>query len=160
VSPFVQQNAFQTGPIDGPPGSWLSDLVAQLEVDGVGVYGEDIFTSTKSSPPILPNGEATLSVVATGGTSPEKTHNSVIRPAYVRPGAQLTARARDYTTAEAKAQAAYDSLVKVRNVHINSGWYMSIDPLQEPFDGGTDERGQSQCQFNVIGRKRSHSEPY
>ena len=134
--------------------NWLTDLVTQLEADGVGTFGEDLFTSSKAAPPILVSGEATVSVIATGGTSPDHTHNAVITPAYVRPGAQITVRARDYTTAEAKAREVYNSLVKVRNQFINAGWYLSIDALQEPFDGGKDERGQMQCQFNVIGKKR------
>lgn len=130
--------------------SWLNDLVTLLEADGVGTFGTSIFTSTKAAPPILPSGS--LMIVATGGSGADRTHNAIIRPAIVRPGAQFTARAADYPTAERLARLAYDAVVVVRNQWINSGWYLEIMPLQEPFDGGLDVRGQSQCHFNVLGR--------
>jgi hypothetical protein len=129
---------------------WLGDLVTMLETDGVATFGVDLFTSTKSAPPLLSSG--TLTVIATGGTSADRTHNAVIRPATVRPGAQITARAANYTTAERLARLAYDAVVVVRNQWVNSGWYKDIVPLQEPFDGGLDARGQAQCQFNILGR--------
>jgi hypothetical protein len=129
---------------------WLDDLVTLLEADGVGVFGENIFGTSKSAPPILPSG--TLSILVTGGSGADHTHNSVIRPAIVRPGAQITARAPDGVLADRLAHLAYDALAMVRNRWINSGWYLSIDALQEPHDGGLDARGQSQVFFNVVGK--------
>lgn len=130
--------------------SWLADLVTILEADGVATFGVDLFTSTKAAPPFLLSG--TLTVVETGGTSADRTHNAVIRPATVRPGAQITARAKDYDTASRLAHLAYDAFVVVRNQWISSGWYKELTLMQEPFDGGLDKRGQAQCQFNIVGR--------
>jgi hypothetical protein len=133
---------------DGPS-SWLGDLVTVLEQDGVGTYGENIFTSTKAALPMLPSG--IISIVETGGSGADNTHNAVIRPAMVRPGAQITARADDQDKARALAHLAYDAFVVVRNQWINSGWYLKIAPQQLPFDGGFDSRSQSMSQFNVLG---------
>lgn len=139
---------------------WLADLVTILEGDSVGTFGTTIFTSTKAAPPLMPIGSAVLVIVETGGTSPERTHNDDIgqpgtdkgRPATVRPGAQITAKAADYDTAAVLAHLAYDSLVKVTNQFVNSGWYKDINVLQEPFDGGLDARGNAQCKFNIVGK--------
>lgn len=133
---------------------WLNDLVTQLQAEGVGTFNADIFASSKAVPPVLASGFATIVIIDTGGTDPEKTHNSVILPAYLRPSAQLTARADSYEAADAKARAAYAALVKVRNQFIGATWYKWINPLQEPFDGGVDDRGQIRVWFNVIGNKR------
>ena len=135
--------------------SWLDDLIDQLETDAVGTFGVDLFKGSKASIPLLASGAATLQVITTGGTSPDRTHNEVIRPAYLRPSAQLTARADRYSTAEAKLQAAFDSLVKVRNQFIGSTWYQEITPDQSDFiDLGVDDRKQVRLTFNVTGNKR------
>ena len=138
---------------------WLDDLVTLMTDAGM-TLGADLFTSTRSSPPILASGEATLTIVETSGSSPERTQNSVIRPAYLRVSAQFMARAKTYAKARAKAQLAYDQVVGIRNVLIidnsalHSGWYREIVPLQEPFDPGPNDRGEAQCGFNVAGVKR------
>ena len=134
---------------------WLDELVILMDDANVGTLGVDMFTSTKSAPPILASGEATLSIVETSGSSPERTQNSVIKPAYLNLAAQFLARAGTYAKAKAKAQAAYDAVVGIRNVTVTdnaliSGWYREITPLQEPFDAGVDDRGQARCAFNVI----------
>ena len=138
------------------PAGWLNDLVTILENASVGTFGVTILTSTKSAPPApaLPNGSATLTIVETGGTSPMDTHNSVIRPAIVRPGAQLIARAPNYDTAKAMAHLAYDAFVSLHNVYVNSGLYIEVRPRQEPFDAGMEPGpgAQSKCIFNVLGK--------
>lgn len=134
---------------------WLDDLIFKLHADGVGTYGTNIFKGSKASIPVLPNGAATLQLISTGGTNPDRTHNSVIRPAYLRPTAQLTARADGYSACETMARAAFDSLVSVRNEFINSTWYQEIEPLQSEFiDLGVDEKKQNRLVFNVLGNKR------
>lgn len=139
--------------------AWLDDLVTLMTDAGMTI-GADLFTSTKSAPPLLVSGEATLTIVETGGTDPERTQNSVIIPAYIRPSAQFTARADSYAKAKAKAQTAYNAVVGIRNSLIvdagflHSGWYREINPLQEPFDAGVDDRKQARCVFNVIAIKR------
>jgi hypothetical protein len=131
--------------------AWLEDIVTQLESNGVGTYGVNIFISTKRGIPVLASGQATLQLIKTGGTAPENTQNSTETPAYSNPGCQITCRAGDWVTAYGMAEKAYLSLFKVRNQFINSGWYRSIKPLQEPFDSGVDERGQVLVRFNVLG---------
>lgn len=138
---------------------WLDDLVTLMTDAGM-TLGSDLFTSTRSEPPILASGEATLTIVETSGSSPERTQNSVLRPAYLRVSAQFMARSKSYAKARAKAQTAYDQVVGIRNSVIidnsalHSGWYREIVPLQEPFDAGVDDRGQVRCGFNVVAVKR------
>lgn len=138
--------------------AWLEDLVTQLEAEGVGTFGVSIFASSRASVPVLASGLATVHIIETGGEAPENTHNALITPGYLQPGAQITSRADDYDAAMAKARQAYNALFKVRNQFINSGWYKWIKPLQEPFDlqapAGVDPRGQCRIVFNVIGNKR------
>lgn len=130
---------------------WLEDLITVLEADGVGVYGSTIFKGSAASVPMLASG-ATLVLMETGGSGPENTQNSTQTPAYLRPTAQLSVRANTRPAARAMAEAAYLSLFKIRNQHINSGWYQFVRPLQEPFDGGVDDRKQVRIVFNVTGK--------
>ncbi len=144
---------------------WLDDLVT-LTQDGSDYldFGTTLWTSTKSTPPLVASG--TLSIVETSGSAPERTHNSVARPAYLRVSAQFMARADTYSRAKHLAQEAYDAVVGVRNCWVvaeeeyiagqglQSGWYREITPLQEPFDAGVDDRKQARCGFNVIGIRR------
>lgn len=133
---------------------WLDDLAAQLNADGVGAVNVNIFLTTNASIPILVSGEATLQIIETGGTSPSRTQNATIFPAYLHPGAQLTARGRTYAIAREMADAAYQSLCKVRNQFIASGvnWHRKISMLSEPQDiAGLDERKQPRVSFNVLG---------
>lgn len=139
---------------------FLDDLVTILEGDSVGTFGTTIYTSTKAAPPLLPVGSAVLVLIETGGTSPEKTQNDAYgqpgsgqgRPATIRPGAQIVAKSGDYDTAAALARLAYTSLVRVINRVVNSGRYKDINVLQEPFDGGLDQRGNAQCKFNIVAK--------
>lgn len=136
---------------------WLVDLTT-LATDAGMTLGVDFFTSTKAAIPILASGEATLAVVETSGSAPERTQNSVIRPAYLRVAAQVMARANSPEAARAKAQDYYNAIVGIRNSWITnglqSGWYREITPLQEPFDAGVDDRKQARYGFNIIGIKR------
>lgn len=133
-------------------------LVAILEDDSVGTFGVTIFVGTRSAAPLLPLPSATLTIIETGGTGPERTQNDDVGPpATIRPGAQITARAQDYATAEAFGRAAYNSLVRRQNQTISGAWVKDIMPLQEPFDGGINGRGESQIIFNVVGKIGSRS---
>jgi hypothetical protein len=127
--------------------------------DSVGIPRVNMFGSSAK---VLPTGAGPfLSVIETGGTTPENTQNSVIVPAYQMPGAQIVVRADSSPVAEAMARAAYNSLVKTRNQLVGSGavsatgtWYRKIRPLQEPFDLGLDSQGRERWAFNVLGDKR------
>jgi len=139
---------------------WASDLVEILESANVGTLNQDIFVSTKAVIPILVSGAATVQIVETPGSGPERTQNSVIRPAYIRPSAQIRTRAGTPAQARAKAQECYDAFVGVRNAivyttFVESGtFYREINPLQEPFDLGVDDRKQAQFVFNVTAVRR------
>lgn len=126
---------------------FLDDLVTKLETDAVGTFGVTIFTTSQATVP--KKTVAVLHIRKTGGSGPEQTQNATLRPAFLRPGAQLVARADTYAAAEALATAAYYSLGQVRNEFISSGWYRRIRCTQEPFDLGVDDRGQQQSVFNV-----------
>jgi hypothetical protein len=133
--------------------TFLEDLVTLIEDAGAGDGGVDLFYSTNANVPRLPSGEPTVHIIETGGTSPDHTQNSAIIPAYIQPAAQITVRADAYEDARARAEEVYLAL-NIRNMFVNSGWYVWIKPLQEPFDGGVDETGsQIKVQFNVIAKK-------
>jgi hypothetical protein len=111
----------------------------------------DLFLSSRANVPFLASG--CLQIIETGGTAPLSVHNRTEAPGYLRPTAQVTARAGTYPLARALAKEAYEALY-VTNIFINSGWYLFIRPLQEPFDGVTDERGQARVYFNVRAERR------
>lgn len=128
--------------------AFLDDAVTKLEADGVGTFNVTIFTTSQVAVP--KKTVATLHLKKTGGTSPEQTQNATLRPAFTKPGLQLTARADNIEDADILISSAYDSLTQVRNQFINSGWYRRMRPLQEPFDNGVDDRGQFQMTFNLL----------
>lgn len=136
------------------------ELIFILSGAGVGRQGFNMFRSSAKAVPTGPG--PFLSVIETGGSGPDNTQNSVIRPAYMQPGAQIVVRGDSYDTSFDMARAAYDALVKVRNEYIGSGilsptgtWYRKIRPLQEPGDVlGLDAQGRPRVSFNILGDKR------
>lgn len=139
---------------------FVQELLYIMSGDGVGVPVSNMFSSSAK---VLPTGPGPLlTITETGGSGPENTQNSVIKPAYQNPGAQIVVRADSYPVAYAMARAAYNSLVKTRNQYIGSGilnstgtWYRKIRPLQEPSDVlGLDADGRARCSFNVLSEKR------
>lgn len=149
---------------------FLEDVLTLMEDGGLGTLNSAIFLTSKSTAPnapLLASGEAVLTIVETSGTGQENTHNATIKPAYIRPSAQLKTRARSALKARAMAQAAYDLIgVKITNCWIvagreynpgeglMSGWYRSLRPLQEPFDSGPDDPGNATYTFNIIAIRR------
>lgn len=126
-----QQPPFDSGVLDGqsramwtfniiatkqPSTTFLMELVEVLVLAGVGVYGTNIFISSKA---VIPPGNGPyLNIVATGGLTGIRTHNDVTGPAYERPSAQVTVRAQSAAAAEAMCRAAYAALVGVRNQNV------------------------------------------
>lgn len=130
---------------------FIDNLITLFEADGVGIDGVNIFRSTMAAIPLVASGGATLHIIETGGSSPDRTQNATIFPAYLRPAAQLVARAATYASAREMADKAYQSTVKVRNQFIGANWYREIKPLQEPNDAlGVDDRGQARVSFNIV----------
>lgn len=90
--------------------------VTTLLVDaGVGTYvgaDRDIFRGALAK---IPTGAGPyLHLRETGGTSPEKTQNTIEPPAYERPAVQVTVRAASYTAADVMIRAAMVAL-NIRN---------------------------------------------
>lgn len=141
--------------------SFKDELLYILSGDGVGIPLVNMFATSAK---FLPKGPGPLlSVISTGGTSPDQTHNKLFSPAYLRPSAQIVCRADDYADAETMLFEAMTSLYKIRNEYIGSGifgptgtWFRSISLLQsEPIDlglGGDDKRVR--VAFNILGDKR------
>jgi hypothetical protein len=96
-----------------PSTTFIGELLKLLQ--SVGAFGTTIFAGSAA---VLPTSGTFLSIVETGGTSPERTQNSVSTPAYQRPSAQIVARADTYVAAKTLANAAYDALVGVRNQNV------------------------------------------
>lgn len=144
---------------------WTDDLVTLFQDAGAGTLNaatNGIFVSTKATVPLASSGAATITITETPGAGPERTQNSVIRPAYIRPQAQILVRAATAKLARAKAYECYNAVVGVRNVLVYrepqsfqlSGWYREINPLQEPFDLGVDDRKEIRFAFNVTAVRR------
>jgi hypothetical protein len=75
-------------------------------------FGRDIFATTAAS---IPEGEGPyLEIIETGGPGGSKIQNQ-IPPAYLRPGAQIVARAKDPSAARTMAWAAWTALSNVSN---------------------------------------------
>jgi hypothetical protein len=141
---------------------WVDDLETLMTDAGM-VTGQDLFFTTKANVPILPSGQATLQIIETAFAGPERINNS-IAPKYIKVGAQFSARASTPAAARAKAYAAYNAVVTVRNAlvqnvaHTLSGWYREINPLQEPFEvpTGPADNGQSRFNFTVTAIRKGH----
>lgn len=131
---------------------WPEDLITLAENAGAGTFNVDLFTSSAAWVPVIASGSAVITETSGGG--PERTQNSVVRPAYINVRAQIMCRAESYELAKLKARRLYDAFVGVRNQFINSGWYREINPVQEPFDFGMGDDKQRRCVFNVMAVKR------
>ena len=140
--------------------TFADDLITLLTAAGIGTAGATLFATSKA---VIPTGAGPyLSIRETGGSGPEFTHNEAM-PAMYKPAAQLVARAGDdfdrvivgaYAAAEDMARRAYDALVVVGNVTVGTTYYLSLTPMQEPFDLGPDNIGRAQVAFNVMAVRR------
>jgi hypothetical protein len=141
---------------------WTDDLVTLLTDAGFGGLGVDITIGGRAqkldSPGMLASGVVSIRETSAGG--PERTNNSVIRPAYIHVGAQISVRANSSLVAKARAQKAYNALVGIRNVRVInnamtiSGWYREINPLSEPYDMTLDDKGLARYGFTVVAIRR------
>lgn len=97
---------------------------------------------------------AIMTIISSGGLSPERTQNAVATPAYKRPGLQLMARAMRDEDARALCHAGYDALVGFQNMTMNGTYYRDITPQQEPFPAGKDAAGRVCRAVNFLVTKR------
>lgn len=103
--------------IKTPSVSLLTELIGRLVSLGVGTSGTNIFGSSRAEIPV--GAGPYLTIIETGGTSPDRTHNEVVTPAWQQPSVQITVRAKTYESANVMMRAAYSALVGVRNVTIS-----------------------------------------
>lgn len=130
---------------------FADEIAARLVADGIFTQAT-IYIGLKLT---VPAGAGPfIQLVETGGSGPERTQNSVTKPAYVRPSMQLLITSSSQATNEAKAKAVYDSLVKVRNMTLSGTWYREINPDQEPFDFPLDGSQRPRRGFNISTIKR------
>jgi hypothetical protein len=97
--------------------TFVEEVLACLEEAGVGTRGVDLFGTSSAiipEPDMSAPDVSVLHVRSTGGPGPVGTHNQGAI-AYRRPGAQILARARSGSAAEAMIQAAFAALCAVRN---------------------------------------------
>jgi len=100
----------------GPSTTFIEETVKLLVDAGVGTYNTNIFSTSSKDIPI---GDGPyLSIIETGGTFPERTHNDTAAPAFQRPTAKLVVRAKTYAAARTMSRAAYNVLVAVRNTNV------------------------------------------
>jgi hypothetical protein len=107
------QCVFDVVATKAPSATFEREVLAVLELAGVGRIGVSLFASSQTVIP-SPLAAPMLVVRATGGLAPLGTHNEGAA-ALRRPGAQILVRASTYAAAAAMAQAAYDALVALRN---------------------------------------------
>lgn len=132
---------------------FIHELISILVDAGVGTFPGTIVASSKGR---IPTGAGPfISVITTGGSGPEGTHNSTQKPAYERPTAQIVVRANDYEVAATRAQLAYNTLFPIRNQFIQGTWWRQVTMLQSiPGDIGPDDAGRAQLSFNISVTKR------
>lgn len=104
---------FNIAVVKRPSDKFAEEILGLLVAAGVGTANVDIFVSSKRK---LPTDDGPyLSLIETGGTTPERTQNDISPPAYPRPSMQLVARAKSYDAARIMARNAYNALVGIRN---------------------------------------------
>lgn len=108
--------AFNIDVVKRPSDTFLEEITGLLVAAGVGVYETNIFNTSAAD---LPEGVGPfLTIVETGGTSPERTHNDIGPPAYPRPSAQVAVHGKGYELARAMARGALNALVGIRNTTV------------------------------------------
>ena len=135
---------------------FLDDLITVLEVAGVGTRNVSLFKSSTARIPNAKNEGPFITLVETGGSGPEGTHNAGML-AYIRPNAQIVTRGKLWSATIGMSKAAWLVLTQtgMRSQYINGVWYRSIVPLQQPFDLGVEDgTGRIMFVFNIAAVKR------
>jgi hypothetical protein len=132
---------------------YAEDLVAIATLRGLGVENVSLFCSSSAR---IPTGDGPYTVIVeTGGLDPERTHNSVAVPAYLRPSAELITHARAEPVAKATARALQLALGGVRNYLVSGGrYYREITAEGDLHDLGQDDAKRHQYGFNLRAVKR------
>lgn len=132
---------------------FVADMVFLIEQAGLGTWNQTIFEGPNA---VIPEDDGPyISIVSSGGASPEGTHNATSAPAYVRPSAQITSRAMDPEIAETLARQLWDLFYPVRNQKVNGTWWREVRMVQsEPFPIAKDEKSRARFVFNIDVVKR------
>jgi hypothetical protein len=133
--------------------SFLDEVVARLEAQGVGSFGTTIFKGSKA---IIPTGVGPYLLISeTGGLAPSPTQNNT---ATERPTAQLLSRAATMPAAMTQLKAAYDALGGANGLHnivLSGTFYLYLRPRQSLTDMGTESgTGRVQIVFNIEAEKQ------
>lgn len=128
----------------------LDELASIFVAASVGLIDTNIFLGTGKPIPPPPATGPFLSLIETGGSGSEGTHNSTLLPAYVNPHVQLYARGADYKLTRAVLDAAYVAVFPIRNRLVAGVWWRSVNVLGEIMDLGRDpDSGRINLTLNI-----------
>jgi len=88
---------------------FIDELKSLIVAAGIATPGTNFFNTSLASVPL--NDGPILLVRETGGIAPDKTHNQIRPPAYVRPQAQFKVVAKDPMAARRMIHAVYAAVV-------------------------------------------------
>lgn len=142
--------------------TFMPDLIYLLTTDQRAIdqqlgliYGTNLFKGAKAR---IPSGKDDVgpyvSLIRSGGTSGDGTHNSTEVIAYEEPTAQILSRAKDGDDAEQMALKLRAFLFPIRNTFINGCWWREINVLGDVFELPPDEQQRARQAFNIRGVKR------
>jgi hypothetical protein len=94
--------------------TFLEEVVKVLVSAGIGILNTSIFASSKAKLPTSPTA-LFLTLRETGGAPPYAVHNQTSPPLYVQPSLMVVVHGPDTAPTKAKARAAYNALVAVKN---------------------------------------------
>lgn len=125
------------------------DLEALAVAEGVASAGT-VLLGPKAT---VPEGAGPyIHIRDTSGAGFDDTHNQA--GAYEWPSVQIVVTASTLAVATTKARQFYNVIVVKRNATVGSSFYLSLRPLQLPYDLGLDTSNRPQRVFNVLGHRR------
>lgn len=133
--------------------TFLPDIIFLFEGANLGLsYGSNVFKGAKAK---IPKGSGPfVSLIRTGGSGTEGTHNSVDVPAYERLSGQVLVRASDYEVAEALADQLHDLMWAVMNQLINGTYWRQLN-VRDVFELPLDDQERPRLAFNFDCVKRT-----
>lgn len=103
---------------NAPVTDFVREIGKLINDAGLGTFATDMFIGTEA---ILPKGNGPfVTIINTGGESPESIHNSASGHAYENLSFQIVVRARTYDDAETRALAVWRVLDGVRNTTVTA----------------------------------------
>jgi len=106
--------------------TWIEDIGAYLQTNGIGTLGTDIFY--ESFDPVTSN---CIALFAQAGQIPKTTLRNTLT--LKRPELGVRVKNQDDTTAHTKAEAIYNLLNHTYNTSMRSTRFKSIKAIAEPF---------------------------